>query len=225
MSNVFEQLYQQRGLASQRRYPNDALIGFLASLGSRMTASERKTTRVLELGCGSGANLWFVAKEGFDAVGIDFAPSGVELCQQVLRSWQVEADVQLADMTALPFADHSFSIVFDVVSMQHLTRSQHQQALAEVKRVLKPGGMFFSYHLGDNAFIKSSSVMLDSDTVTDIPAGFPLAGNGQTCLLSVDSYQELLTQAGFQLQSLETVSRSYQQRQQYLEYLIAIAAV
>lgn len=221
-TSIFEQLYQQRGIASQRRYPNDALIGFLASLGSRLTAEQKLQTKVLELGCGSGANLWFVAREGFSATGIDFAPSGVELCQQVLRDWGVVAEVAVADMTCLPYDDHSFDIVFDVVSMQHLTLTQHQQALLEAKRVLKKGGLYFSYHLGENQFIRSAATALDAYTIDNIPAGYPLAGNGQTCLLPAPAYQQLLEDAGFAVQSLETVTRSYANRQQFLQYVIAI---
>ncbi len=221
-TSIFEQLYQQRGIASQRRYPNDALIGFLASLGSRLTAEQKRQTKVLELGCGSGANLWFVAREGFSATGIDFAPSGVQLCQQGLRDWGVAAEVAVADMTCLPCDDDGFDIVFDVVSMQHLTLNQHQQALAEAKRVLKKGGLYFSYHLGDNEFIRQAATSLDGYTIDNIPVGYPLAGNGQTCLLPAEAYQDLLEQAGFMLQSLETVTRSYDNRQQFLQYVIAI---
>lgn len=221
--NVFEHLYQTKGIASQRRYPNDALIGFLAGMYARLPYAERQQIRVLELGCGSGANLWYVAKEGFAAYGIDFAPSGVELCRQVLQQWQVDATVQVADMTALPFADGEFNVIFDVVSMQHLTVAQHQQAFREVQRCLKPDGWFFSYHLLHNPDIAAVASMLDQFTVQDIPAGFPLAGNGQTCLISLEYWQTMLENSGFRHLSLETVRRSYQQRQFYLDYLISAA--
>lgn len=221
--NVFEHLYQTKGIASQRRYPNDALIGFLAGMYSRLPHAERQHIRVLELGCGSGANLWYVAKEGFAAYGIDFAPSGVELCKQVLQQWQVEAQVQVADMTALPFVDGQFDVIFDVVSMQHLTVAQHQLTFREIQRCLKPTGWFFSYHLAHNPEIAAAATMLDEFTVQDIPAGFPLAGNGQTCLISLERWQAMLEHAGFQHISLETVRRSYQQRQFHLDYLISAA--
>lgn len=221
--NVFEHLYQTKGIASQRRYPNDALIGFLAGLYARIPPSERQHIRVLELGCGSGANLWYVAKEGFAAYGIDFAPSGVELCRQVLNHWQVQAEVQVADMTRLPFADGEFDVIFDVVSMQHLTMEQHRLAIAEVRRCLKPDGWFFSYHLAHHAEIAAAATLIDAYTVDDIPKGFPLAGNGQTCLIGLEAWQRLIEESGFRNLSLETVRRSYQQRQFYLDYLICAA--
>lgn len=219
--NIFEHLYQTQGITSQRRYPNEALIGFLAGLYAGLSSNERKQIRVLELGCGSGANLWYVAKEGFTAYGIDFAPSGVDLCLKVLNEWEVNASVQVADMTSLPFSDGSFDVIFDVVSMQHLTIEQHQQAFQEVRRCLKQDGWFFSYHLAYNNEIAAVASLLDEFTVKDIPGGFPLAGNGQTCLISLKQWKIMLESCCFRNLSLETVKRSYGQQTFYLEYLIS----
>ena len=222
--NVFEQLYQTRGFASQRRYPNEQLIGFIAGNFFRADAATRAKIKMLELGCGSGANLWFVAREGFDVTGIDFAPSGIALCQTMLDIWQVQAKLQLADMTALPFENSSFNVVFDVVSMQHLTLAQHAAALAEAHRCLQEGGQFFSYHLAENGFIRQAvSEMVDERTVVDIPSGLPLAGNGQTCLLSTAIYLQLLTDVGFREISIEKQTRTYNSQSQTLEYLIVTA--
>ncbi|MBN8444812.1 MAG: class I SAM-dependent methyltransferase [Gammaproteobacteria bacterium] len=222
--NVFEQLYQTRGFASQRRYPNEQLIGFIAGNYFKADAATRSQIKVLELGCGSGANLWFVAREGFDVTGIDFAPSGIALCQTMLDIWQVEAKLQIADMTALPFENESFQVIFDVVSMQHLTLVQHAAALHEAYRCLQAGGQYFSYHLAENSFIRQEvTEMVDECTVVDIPAGLPLAGNGQTCLLSTEVYQQLLIAAGFSDISIEKQTRTYNGQSQTLEYLIVTA--
>lgn len=222
--NVFEQLYQSRGFASQRRYPNEQLIGFIAGNYFKADAATRAKVKVLELGCGSGANLWFVAREGFDVTGIDFAPSGIALCQTMLDIWQVEAKLQIADMTVLPFDNGSFQVVFDVVSMQHLTLAQHAAALREAYRCLQVGGQYFSYHLAENSFIRQEvTEMVDERTVIDIPAGLPLAGNGQTCLLSTEAYHQLLVAAGFSDISIEKQSRTYNGQSQTLEYLIVTA--
>jgi hypothetical protein len=59
--------------------------------------------------------------------------------------------------------------------------------------------------------------------VVDIPAGLPLAGNGQTCLLSTEVYQQLLIAAGFSDISIEKQTRTYNGQSQTLEYLIVTA--
>ena len=51
------------------KYPGEELIRFIAR--NFYAAPNRKDIRILEVGCGTGANLWFLAKEGFNAFGID----------------------------------------------------------------------------------------------------------------------------------------------------------
>ncbi|WP_417357682.1 class I SAM-dependent methyltransferase [Gallaecimonas pentaromativorans] len=225
MTNVFENQYQARGLQSQRRYPNDALIGFLAGHYFRLPLSERRQIKVLELGCGSGANLWMIAREGFDAHGLDYAPSGLTLCQQVLDDWGVSAELKQGDMTALPYENADFDAIVDVVSMQHLTLEQHRKALAEVQRCLKPGGQFFSFHLGQgSSAFAADAPRLDEVTLADIPAGYPLAGNGQTAFLSANGFKNLACDAGLADVTVDTLVRSYGQQAQHVEYLVLTAA-
>ncbi len=224
VTSRFEERYQNEGFACQRRYPNEALIGFLAANYFRRSAAERKNTRILELGCGSGANLWLIAKEGFDTHGIDFSPTGLAYCEQMLAAWQVEAQLQVQDMTRLDFEPNQFDAMVDVVSMQHLTLKQHAQAYAEVWRCLKPTGKFFSYHLGENSVsLRGGTGFIDHATVTNIQHGYPLADNGQTCFLSSNETRKMLQDAGFVNIRIEKLLRSYDDQTRFIEYLIITA--
>ena len=221
----FEEQYQARGLASQRRYPNEALLAFLAAHYFVLPIELRNTVKILELGCGSGANLWMLAHEGFSAHGIDFAPTGLAYCHEVLKQWNVSAELMLGDMTALPYTANSFDAVVDVVSLQHLNYLQHEQTFTEAWRVLKPGGRFFSCHLGSgsSAFSAPEAMMLDEITLSDIPSGYPLAGNGQTAFLNPDQFRSMVGAAGFIDVSIEHQLRSYSSLQCQVEYLLLSA--
>lgn len=218
--NVFEQQYQTKGFASQRRYPNESLLAFLGGNYFHLPMQQRSQIKVLELGCGSGANLWVVAKEGFDAYGVDFSSTGLVLCEQMLQTWGCQATLKLDDITSLSFEDNSFDVIFDVVSMQHLTFEQHVQAYKEIYRCLKPGGKFFSYHLGENSVsLKSNNEMVDHCTVKDISDGYPLAHNGQACFLSANETRRMLGEAGLEKVVIEKYLRSYSNQTAYMEYL------
>jgi len=69
--NVFDKQYCERGMRAQRSYPNVALIQFVAANYFSLPQEDRCQLKILEIGCGSGANLWMLAKEGFDAYGLD----------------------------------------------------------------------------------------------------------------------------------------------------------
>ena len=223
MSHIFESQYKTSGFASQRRYPNEQLIAFIARNYFSLPQNSRKEIKILEVGCGSGANLWFLGKEGFDAYGIDTAPTGIKYCQEMLRLWNVEAKIAVGDMKKLDFPDETFDAIADVVSMQHLTYTDHLPCYREIYRALKKGGRFFSFHLGENSvsYKQGGGKLVDKNTVDDIvDKTKPLSGNGQTCFLAPADAKSMLEDAGFKELSIDIITRTYNGRKFMLEYLI-----
>lgn len=105
------------------------------------SAADLTGRAVLEVGSGRGGGASFVARHHRPAAmtGVDFSPQAVALCEQ--RHAAVHNLTFLAgDAEALPFADASFDAVINVESSHcygHIDRF-----LAEVVRVLRPGGWF-----------------------------------------------------------------------------------
>lgn len=217
--NSFDKLYLERGIASQRRYPNENLIGFIAAHYFSLSPTERSECRILELGCGSGANIWMLAREGFDTWGLDLSPAGIDLCKQVVASWGTQAHLDVGDMTKLPYPDCYFDAVVDIVSMQHLTLSQHHDSISEIYRCLKPNGRFFSYHLGTGSSVCQSSDIewYDDISINNIPEGYPLAGNGITSFLDLPTVKRLYKE--FKTLEVERVHRTYAISNLNIEYL------
>ena len=100
--------------------------------------------RVLEVGCGRGAGLpLLLLKLGAAYVyGIDLDPQQVARARKRLRGKYGERiDLRVASVAQLPFADASFDAVFDFGILHHVPA--WQSAVAEIGRVLKPGGTLF----------------------------------------------------------------------------------
>ena len=215
-------------MRSQRSYPNESLIQFLASRYFDRSIAERKTIRVLEVGCGSGANIWMIAKEGFDAYGIDSSQEGIALAQTHLNGkWGVLATLQVGLFTKLPYTTAYFDAVVDVVSLQHLSLADSSIALAEIIRVLKPNGTFFSFRLSDASVMYQSSGGRWIDTVTVdniVNPSMPLSNNGPTSFWSPGLTRQIYQEIGFDLPSVERYGRTYEDGTKYVEYLTIIAA-
>ncbi len=94
-------------------------------------------SKILDVGCGTGANLAMLPKET-QAVGIDFAPAAVHFCRQ--RGLHYTA---AASALALPFADASFDAAFSCDVFCHKSIPNPVDALRETTRVLRPGGYVF----------------------------------------------------------------------------------
>ena len=72
VKKFYDESYASLGFSAQRKYPNEELCRFVGRNFSHFTSGEKSSMRVLEVGCGSGSNLWMLAREGFDAFGVDF---------------------------------------------------------------------------------------------------------------------------------------------------------
>lgn len=99
---------------------------------------------ILDLGCGTGRHLVYLAGSGFSVVGLDASPEGIKASREWLASENLEADLRVHDMTArLPFEDSFFDAVISVQVIHHAVMSTIEHIVREVSRVLKPSGFLF----------------------------------------------------------------------------------
>ena len=97
-----------------------------------------KDSRVLEIGVGLGTDLVQFARAGALVIGVDLTETAVDLVARRIELEGLEAQVLVADAEGLPFADGSFDLVYSWGVLHHTPSTQ--AALAEVRRVLRPGG-------------------------------------------------------------------------------------
>jgi len=93
--------------------------------------------RVLEVSCGTGYLLTQYAGQ-VRASAVDLNARMVEITNKNLRRAGLSADVQQADVEALPYADETFDTVLNTMSFSGYPNGR--TALVEMSRVLKPGG-------------------------------------------------------------------------------------
>jgi SAM-dependent methyltransferase len=94
--------------------------------------------RVLDYGCGHGMASVVLARHGADVTGFDLSTGYVEEARRRAAANEVEAEFLQADAEHLPFDDHSFDAVWGCAILHHLDL---RQAGAELRRVLRPGGV------------------------------------------------------------------------------------
>jgi ubiquinone/menaquinone biosynthesis C-methylase UbiE len=94
----------------------------------------------LEIGCGNGViSKHFAQKYHSEVIGTDVDPEQIELAQEGIKEI-LNIRFLVADATSLPFEDNRFDVVMSFQVMHHI--SNWLDAMAEVRRVLKPGGYF-----------------------------------------------------------------------------------
>ena len=98
----------------------------------------RPGQRVLDVGSGTGVVAITAARLGAKVVGSDLTPALLERAREHSKLAELEIEWKEADAEALPFADASFDVV--VSQFGHMFAPRAELALAEMLRVLKPGG-------------------------------------------------------------------------------------
>jgi SAM-dependent methyltransferase len=128
------------------RYPPEELVGFIGRRFSH--AVERRDIRILELGCGTGANVWFLAREGFDVCGIDGSASAIDRADRRLASEKLASNLKVGDVEAASsYFDGGFDAILDVACIQHNDYNSASAIVLGAYGLLKPGGAIFSMML------------------------------------------------------------------------------
>jgi SAM-dependent methyltransferase len=131
-------------LASRYRERNRFARQRIANVFSLLP--ELRGKRVLDLGCGMGTFTLEAAQRGAASVGLDMMPAALHAALRVAREECVgEARFILGDAAQLPASNASFDVVLAADLTEHLDDLTLSRMLAEVRRVLKPGGHLVIY--------------------------------------------------------------------------------
>ena len=128
---------------------------------------ERGVKRTLDLGCGVGRHVRLFASEGFESHGLDGSDSGIAFSREAARRQGLAVDLKVGEMTALPYPDGAFDYVLSFNVIYHGDRNVVAKAISEIRRVLKPGGLFQGTMLSKRNGHYGKGVEVAPDTFVD----------------------------------------------------------
>lgn len=157
--------------------------------------------RVLELGCGVGANVPLFLKLGVDYFAIEGSEAAVRMLHQAYPD--LSDRIVVGDFTRDLAFDGVFDLVVDRSAITHNTTASIREVLRMVFDRLRPGGKllgidWFSTEYPDALWGEA----LDSHTRTNIQAG-QFVGIGAVHFSDQNHVADLLSAAGFVLERLE----------------------
>ena len=123
------------------KYPSEQVVQFVFRNFSR-----DGKTKILDLGCGAGRHVFFMANENIVPYGIDFSDGGVQYTKETLRDFHMEQyidNIQVGSLTKLPYRDNFFEGIICYGVLYYLDIEAIKKAVSEMFRVLKPGGKIF----------------------------------------------------------------------------------
>lgn len=139
---------------------------------------------VLDVGCGTGGVTIPAGQRvgaAGKAFGIDPSPEMISIARQKAHRKGLDIDFRVGVIEALPFPDASFDVVTSSLMMHHLPEHLRVKGLAEIYRVLKPGGR-----------------LLIADMASTNHKGYnPLALHHHGVRFGIEDLRGVLTETGF----------------------------
>ena len=120
------------------KYPSEHLVRFFKR------NFKKKKLKILEIGSGTGANLWFFCREGHKVYGLDGSKVALKICDNFLKKDKFNYKLFHSDAKKLPFKDNFFDLVVDIECLYSNPIMDAIQISNEVFRVLKKGSFFYS---------------------------------------------------------------------------------
>ena len=141
---------------------------------NRELLEKHPPARFLDIGLGAGRHTKLAAELGFRAFGMDISFVGLQHARERLLTAGLDARLAQASMLDLPFSECSFAAVLSFGVFYYGTEKEMKQAIAEVHRVLIPGGKAFlvtrtagDYRFGKGTRLGRNTFELDIDDTNE----------------------------------------------------------
>lgn len=191
IDRIWEEIHRTRKWGA---YPPEHVIRFAAR--NFYGAADRSGVKILDFGCGQGANTWYLAREGFDVYAFDGSESAVEKAEAQLSSQGLNAHFRIADGIDTGYENDFFDAVIDNVCIYSNTMKNIKIMYSSILNMLKPGGKLLTVVFGEDLFGYGTGKLIEPGTYTDIKEG-SLADRGTVHIFKEGELPALLEDLGF----------------------------
>ena len=99
--------------------------------------------RFLDLGCGLGRHALLFAENGFETDALDLSQYGIDILTKEAQNCGLNINTAVGDIHDLPYGPGSFDCLLAYHVLSHTDTNGIAKIIAEIRRVMKPGGEFF----------------------------------------------------------------------------------
>jgi len=189
-------------------YPSEDLIRFVTR--RYRDAADRSAIRIIDIGCGPGANLTYLGREGFMLAGIDASTTALKNAKERFRAAGLEFDDRSLDLcqgnfAELPWPDESFDVAIDMESIYANPMEIIRACVGEAHRVLKPGAVFFGKAFGTETTGYGTGEIYEPNTSRN-PVGGPCGGFGFAHFFTREEIEDVFS--GFSELSIDWLHRT-----------------
>lgn len=101
--------------------------------------------RAITLGCGVGRETIYLAKNGFDVIGVDFSPTAIKRARRQAQAEGVEVPFVLDDLTNLRHVSGNFDLVTDFGALNDMNSGARDLYMGSMLPLTHPGSFFLLF--------------------------------------------------------------------------------
>jgi len=197
------------------KYPSEPLIRLIAK--NFYNKPDHSQVKILEVGPGTGANLWYCAREGFSVYGVDGSDTALKIALNRLNSeipnWK--GIMKIGDVCKIDFNSNMFDCVIDIECLCCLKEKDVSLASSEIYRILKPGGIFISRAFGKSTIGYGTGKKVEDNTfICDVG---PLKNKGSTRFIDLEDIERIYPKELFKTKSIESITYTLENRTQVVQ--------
>ena len=126
----WEKIYRNR--RQLNKYPFTGVVSFFFK-----NFKNRKNLNILEVGCGTGNNLEFLAKLDHNIYGIDASSTAIKYAKKYFQNHKNNSDFKIGSFTNLPYKKNFFDLIINRAAITNVEFNKAILAFKQCKNVLK----------------------------------------------------------------------------------------
>lgn len=147
------------------KYPSEVVVRYVFRNFKR-----NGEEKILDLGCGAGRHVYFMAKENIKVYGVDISSSGIDYTKNVLENNGLEGDLKVGSMDNIPYCDETFDGLINYGVLYYCDIKGASKTASEIYRVMKKGGKVLivvrtteDYRYGDGLEIEKNTFIINEN--------------------------------------------------------------
>ncbi len=133
--------------------------------------------KTITLGCGVGRETIYLAKKGFDVIGLDFSPTAIKKARRRAKAAGVEVAFIVDDLTNLRHIEGTFDLVTDFGALNDLSQKSRDLYMENVLPLTHPGSQYLMFCFDKMLPPEEVTVRFEeyfsSEVLETRPEGFP----------------------------------------------------
>lgn len=211
---IWEKIHQEQEWG---KYPSEEVIRFVAR---NYYKQDRKKIKILDFGCGAGANTWFLAREEFDTYAFDVSNSAVEKAKANLAKDHLTATFQVQDGCEINYKNEYFNCIIDAFCITSNLLSDIINMYQKIYNMLVFGGKLFSTGFTPKTTGYGTGTKIEENTYRNLTTGL-ITNRGLIHFFEEDQLTMILNNIGFKNIKFIIIKRL--ENNSILEHLIVTA--